>query len=118
VTFPGPLPAVQAFSRGRALVVPSRAESLPFIVLEAAAAEMPVIATNVGGIPEIMAGSDVPLLPPGDAGALAQALQGFLDDPAAAKAQAQRLKQSVHQRFAIGATTEAVIAFYAAHRAR
>jgi len=118
VTFPGALPAAQAFSRGRALVVPSRAESLPFVVLEAAAAEVPLIATNVGGIPEIMAGLDVPLLPPGDADALARALQGFLDDPAAAKAQAGRLRQSVQRRFAIGATTEAVIAFYAAHHAR
>jgi glycosyltransferase involved in cell wall biosynthesis len=118
VTFPGALPAAQAFSRGRALVVPSRAESLPFVVLEAAAAEVPLIATNVGGIPEIMAGSDVPLLPPGDADALARALQGFLDEPEAAMARAQRLKQSVQRRFAIAATTEAVLAFYAAHRAR
>ena len=35
------------------LVVPSRAESLPYIVLEAAGARMPLIATDVGGIPEI-----------------------------------------------------------------
>ena len=35
------------------MVVPSRAESLPYIVLEAAGARMPMIATNVGGIPEI-----------------------------------------------------------------
>jgi glycosyltransferase involved in cell wall biosynthesis len=118
VMFPGPLPAAQAFPRGRALVVPSRAESLPFIVLEAAAAAVPLIATNVGGIPEIMAGCDMPLLPPGDADALARAMQGFLDDPEAAKAGAKRLRQSVQQRFAIGGTTAAVIAFYAAHRAR
>ena len=39
VTFPGPLPAAQAFPRGRAIVVPSRAESLPYIVMEAAAAQ-------------------------------------------------------------------------------
>lgn len=118
VTFPGPLPAAQAFTRGRAIVVPSRAESLPFIVMEAAAGEVPLIATNVGGIPEIVAGSDTPLLPPGDTVALARALQGFLGDPGTAKARALRLKQAVQKRFAIGATTDTVLAFYAAHRAR
>jgi glycosyltransferase involved in cell wall biosynthesis len=118
VRFVGPLPAAQAFARGRAIVVPSRAESLPFIVMEAAAAQVPLIATNVGGIPEVVAGTDTPLLPPGDADALARALQEFLDDPHTAKARAQRLKQSVESRFAIGATTDAVVDFYAAHRAR
>jgi len=117
VTFPGPLPALEAFARARVLVVPSRAESLPFIVLEAAAAEVPLIATNAGGIPEIVANCDMALLPPGDADALARAMQSFLDDPEAAKAGAKRLRQSVQQRFAIGATTAAVLAFYAAHRA-
>lgn len=53
VTFPGALPAREAFKRGRILVVPSRAESLPYIVLEAAAAQVPMVATNVGGIGEI-----------------------------------------------------------------
>ena len=102
VTFPGPLPAAQAFPRGRAIVVPSRAESLPFIVMEAAAAQLPLIATDVGGIPEIVAGSDTPLLPAGDVQALARALQAFLDDPGTAKARALRLQQTVQKRFAIG----------------
>src|SRR5579883_428722 len=53
VTFAGAMPARDAFRRGRILVVPSRAESLPYIVLEAAAARVPMIATNVGGIGEI-----------------------------------------------------------------
>ncbi|HEY2773551.1 MAG TPA: glycosyltransferase family 4 protein, partial [Candidatus Binatia bacterium] len=115
VTFPGPLPAAQAFPRGRAIVIPSRAESLPFIVMEAAAAQLPLIATDVGGIPEIVAGSDTPLLPAGDVQALARALQTFLDDPGTAKARALRLQQTVQKRFAIGATTAAVLDFYAAH---
>src|SRR5258708_24803173 len=55
VQFVGAKPARQAFSLGRLLIVPSRAEALPYIVLEAAAAGGPMIATQVGGIPEIFA---------------------------------------------------------------
>jgi glycosyltransferase involved in cell wall biosynthesis len=110
--FPGAMPAVQAFKRGRCIVVPSRAESLPYIVLEAAAAEMPMIATNVGGIPEIIGGADTKLLQPGDAGTLARAMTDFLSAPQDAKARAQRLREAVRTRFSIETTTTAVLDFY------
>ena len=48
------MPARQAFAMARAIVVPSRAEAMPYIVLEAVAAGMTMIATRVGGIPEIL----------------------------------------------------------------
>jgi glycosyltransferase involved in cell wall biosynthesis len=53
VTFLPPMPARQAFVLGRLVVVPSRAEAMPYIVLETLAAGKPMIATAVGGIPEI-----------------------------------------------------------------
>jgi glycosyltransferase involved in cell wall biosynthesis len=53
VRFIGYCPAREAFALGRMLVIPSRAESLPYVVLEAAAAGVPIIATAVGGVPEI-----------------------------------------------------------------
>lgn len=53
IEFHDPMPARDAFALGKTLVVPSRAESMPYIVLEALAASMPLIATRVGGIPEI-----------------------------------------------------------------
>lgn len=49
------MPVAEAFPLGTHLVVPSRAESMPYIVLEALAAQRPLIATHVGGIPEIYA---------------------------------------------------------------
>jgi len=48
-----PMPAREAFALARVVVVPSRAEAMPYIVLEALAAGKPMIATAVGGIPEI-----------------------------------------------------------------
>ena len=51
VTFHAPMPTRQALAQGRILVVPSLAESMPYIVLETVAARIPLIATNVGGNP-------------------------------------------------------------------
>ncbi len=53
VRFLPPMPARKAFALGRVVVVPSRAEAMPYIVLEALAAGKTMIATTVGGIPEI-----------------------------------------------------------------
>ena len=113
VDFPGAMPARTAFPLGRCLVVPSRAESMPYIVLEAAAAGMPMLATDVGGIPEIVNGSDTSLLPAGDVGVLAQAMQSFLDTPETAKARATRLQAAVAERFTVERAAGEVLAFYA-----
>ena len=113
VDFPGAMPAREAFPLGRCLVVPSRAESMPYIVLEAAAAAMPMLATNVGGIPEIVNGTDTPLMPPGDVDLLARAMLGFLSAPEEAKARASRLKAAVADRFTVERAGSEVLAFYA-----
>lgn len=118
VDFRDAMPARAAFALGRSLVVPSRAESMPYIVLEAAAAGIPLLATNVGGIPEIVNGTDTPLMPPGDAEALARAMQGFLDDPEGAKARAERLKTAVAERFTVARAADEVLAFYAERLSR
>ncbi len=75
------MPARQAQTLGRIMVVPSRAESLPYVVLEAAAAGMPMITTQVGGIPEIYGPLTDTLVPPEDAGALAKAIARAIDQP-------------------------------------
>src|ERR1700732_233144 len=53
VRFIGHVKASHGFSKGSLLVVPSRGDSMPYVVIEAAAAGMPMIAANVAGIPEI-----------------------------------------------------------------
>ena len=65
VRFVGHRPARAAFAMGRTMVIPSRAESLPYVVLEAAAAGVPMIATRVGGTPEIFGPDDVHLIAAG-----------------------------------------------------
>ncbi len=64
VRFLPPMPARDAFALAGLVVVPSRAEAMPYIVLETLAAGKPMIATAVGGIPEIFGASSPALIRP------------------------------------------------------
>jgi glycosyltransferase involved in cell wall biosynthesis len=118
VRFVGVKPARAAFALGRLLVIPSRAESLPYIVLEAAAAGMPLITTKVGGIPEIFGSETGTLIQPGDPAALAQAIDRALQDSTVAHAAALRLQARVREHFSADRMTDAVLATYADALAR
>jgi glycosyltransferase involved in cell wall biosynthesis len=62
-------------------VLSSRSEGLPYTIIEAMLAGLPVVATAVGGVPELVEdGRTGFLVPPGDHGALAEAIQRLLDD--------------------------------------
>jgi sugar transferase (PEP-CTERM/EpsH1 system associated) len=64
-------------------VLPSLKEAMPIALLEAMAMRLPVVATHVGGVPEIVEdGENGILVPPGDEPALHAALQRLADDPA------------------------------------
>lgn len=85
VRFLAPMPAREAFALADLVVVPSRAEAMPYIVLETLAAGRPMIATAVGGIPEIF-GEGSPALSRPDAGEIAGKIVEALSDPAAYRA--------------------------------
>lgn len=110
--FLGALPAREGFRRGRLLVVPSKHESLPYIALEAGAAGVPMLATNVGGIPEIVGPDADRLAPPGDQKALAAAIAAALDHPQEMAAAAERLRQRIRASFSATAMAEGVLAAY------
>ena len=108
--FLDPMPARQAFALGRIMVVPSRAEAMPYIVLETLAAGLPLIATAVGGIPEILpAGSPALVEPVPESVAAAMAL-AVNDRTAFAAALPDR--DVLHGRFNAGAMAEVVEAAY------
>jgi glycosyltransferase involved in cell wall biosynthesis len=80
----------------RALVLPSFAEGLPVVIMEAMAVQRPVLSTYVAGIPELVQ-PDVHgwLFPAGDVGALAQAMLTCLDAP---PEQLQRMGEAARHR--------------------
>jgi glycosyltransferase involved in cell wall biosynthesis len=112
VRFIGYRPAREAFAMGRVLVIPSRAESLPYVVLEAVAAAVPIIATNVGGIPEIFGRHAGHLVPPDDVKALVGAIRAALDDPAQGRHIVQAVRERAHTEFSITAMVEDGLAAY------
>lgn len=112
ITFHAPMPTRTALSQGRILVVPSFAESMPYVVLEAIAARVPLIATRVGGIPEIFAERSDRLVAPGDADALADAIAGLLAREADARADALRFGETLAERFSVPVMAEAITGFY------
>jgi glycosyltransferase involved in cell wall biosynthesis len=78
------MPAMQArkaFALAKTVVVPSRAEAMPYIVLEALAADKSVIASRVGGIPEVLGEASEALAIAGDAGDLARIMTAAATDP-------------------------------------
>ena len=114
-TFPGPMRGPEGLARGRIMVVPSRIESLPYIILEAVAAEVPLVTTDCGGVNEIV-GTDYPwmisshsveALETGIAAAIAAS-------PAQCAAQARVLRDRARPIFDVVKMSEDVVAAYRA----
>lgn len=112
IRFKSAMPARTALTLGNIMVIPSRAESLPYVVLEAAAAGKPLITTDVGGIPEIYGPLSGALIEANNAGALADAIARTLDDPAAALELAAALRLQVASSFSVDAMVDGVISAY------
>jgi glycosyltransferase involved in cell wall biosynthesis len=112
VRFIGHVKARYGFSKGSLLVVPSRGDSMPYVVIEAAAAGVPMIAANVGGIPEIFDTHTKALFAPSNVGAMADAIRHALDDPAATLNRAKSLRERISAHFSQQAMVEGVLAGY------
>ncbi|MGP9810895.1 glycosyltransferase family 4 protein [Rhodopseudomonas sp. NSM] len=113
VRFVGHVKARDGFAKGRLLVVPSRGDSMPYVVIEAAAAGIPMIAANVGGIPEIFGPEHTgALFAPGRPAAMADAIKAALDDLPAAQARARALRERIFLHFSQKAMVDGVMAGY------
>jgi glycosyltransferase involved in cell wall biosynthesis len=112
IDFLGHRPAREVFSLGRIAVMPSLAESFPYVALEALAAGKPLIATLVGGIPEIFGPFANMLVPPGDIASLAGAINAALDQPAQTRAMADALRDRARRLYSAERMTAEIMRFY------
>ncbi|MGX1791001.1 glycosyltransferase [Bosea sp. NPDC055332] len=111
---PGPIRA--ALAKAHVMVIPSRAESLPYVILEAAAAAQPLIATDVGGIKEIYGpGHAGRLIAPNEPTLLADTIRKTLATPAVERlAEATDLAAHVRANFRLDAMVDGVLDAYRA----
>lgn len=102
VAFAGLVPAagrlVKAFD---AVVLSSRTEGTPIVALEAMAAGVPVVATRVGGVPDLLAEGAGRLVEPERPEQIAAAVDDLLADPPAATAMGERGRARVEKRYAV-----------------
>lgn len=112
IRFTGHVKARYGFSKGRLLVVPSRGDSMPYVVIEAGAAGIPMIAARVGGIPEIFGPESPALFAASNAEAMAEAIAAALDNAEATAQRAASLRERISAHFSQRAMVDGVLAGY------
>lgn len=93
--------------------LPSFAEGVPVVLMEAMATGLPVLATRIAGIPELVE-DDVSgrIVAPGDADAFADAMSSLLDDPAQAHAMGKAGRLMIANDFDVGTESEKLAALF------
>ncbi|HYB24859.1 MAG TPA: glycosyltransferase family 4 protein [Solirubrobacteraceae bacterium] len=109
---PGFVPAAQALARLRVYVLSSYWENAPMALLEAMAAGVPVIATAVDGVPEILDDSVALLVPAGDAEALADAIERMCAEQPLRERLVRAARARVQERFTAERNAHATLALY------
>jgi glycosyltransferase involved in cell wall biosynthesis len=114
VRFLGPRSDIPALLLASDLfVLPSRYEGFPLALLEAMAAEVPVVATRIAGVDELVVdGQNGNLVEAGDSAGLGTAITNLLADPGRRKALATRGHELVLQRYGAEATAARVTHVY------
>ena len=107
VRFVGRRGIAEALTMGKLMILPSRHESFPYVVLETLAASTPIIASNVGGISEILPASL--LVPADDANALALKISAALKSDGR---EAEKLAERAKTRFGAAEMVHKITDFY------
>lgn len=103
IKFAGLIPEASKYLKAFDIfILPSLKEGLPYVLIEAGFAELPVISTTVGGIPYLIeSGLDGTLVPSKDPRALAVAIELYLQDEHLRKGHAKKLQEKVQEQFSL-----------------
>ncbi len=112
ISFHGFLPLQSAVQLGKTAVIPSRAEALPYIVLELLAAQKPLITTNTGGIPEIYGEYKGTLVQPDNQQALTHALAHALENEQEQKQLSLKLQEHLKSSFTLSQMAQSITELY------
>jgi glycosyltransferase involved in cell wall biosynthesis len=94
-------------------VLPSMSDAMPIALLEAMTAGLPIVATNVGGVPEaIEDGVSGLLAEPGNARSIARQIVRLLDDTETAREMGRQAQKQVTTAFSLAASASAVARVY------
>lgn len=100
VRFHGSMPDAAKYQSAFDLfVLSSHSEGIPMVVFEAVAAGTPIVASAVGGIPDVLSDREAHLVPAGDVDALAGAVRASLDDLRGARERAVRARERIAAEF-------------------
>ncbi|HWX96774.1 MAG TPA: glycosyltransferase family 4 protein [Solirubrobacteraceae bacterium] len=113
MSWPGFVPASEALQTLAVFVICSYVENAPLALLEAMASGVPVIATSVGGIPEIVDERVARMIPPGDPHALANAIDQTRADGAETALRSQAARRRVEERFTAERNARTISELYA-----
>ncbi len=100
----------EALTMGRNMILPSRNESFPYVVLETIAAGVPIVASEVGGISEVLPSSM--LCKAGDSTILAEKISALLENPSQAHSAAAELTKSLGTELSAGTMCRKISDFY------
>lgn len=104
---------LDAYQRARTIIAPSRAEGLPMVLFESQWLGIPAVASDVGGIPELIAhGENGFLVPPDDPTATANAWRRLLEDDSLRTSMSARASEVARERFAPKAMADAYQRLY------
>lgn len=108
---------LELYQRGviDAVILASTHEGIPVALMEAMAAGVPVIATAVGGVPELLGGGSGLLVPSGDTAALTWAIEDLLRDDTLRATLGDAARKRIAQRFSIDRTAAKLESCFAAH---
>ena len=104
--------AARLFPAFDVLLLSSHTEGTPMVLFEAMAASVPIVATSVGGVPDVLGPGGGWLVPPRSPAALAAALEEALTSPVEAHSRVARATDRLNAKYAVGPWVDAHLALY------